>query len=70
VIENKICEGTDRLNAALQSGMSSLRDVVASARTFGWWINKAVTLLYLVNWPSPPTYRVKTQDLKRCDTHH
>ena len=35
-----------------------------------WWINKAVTLLYLVPWPSSLTYRVKTQDSKHYDSHH
>jgi hypothetical protein len=32
--------------------------------------NKAVTLLYLVTWPSTLTYRVKTQDSKLYDSHH
>ena len=32
--------------------------------------HEAVTLLYLVPWPSCPTYRVKTQDWKRYVSHH
>ena len=31
--------------------------------------HEAVTLLYLVPWPSCPTYRVKTQDWKRYVSH-
>jgi len=69
-MENKICEGTDHLKAALSSGMTSLQVMVSSARSVGWGINKAVTLLYLVPWLSSPTYRVKTQDSKHYDSHH
>ena len=69
VIENKICEGIARLKAALRGGKKSLQVMVASARSVGWWNNEAVTLLYLVKWPSTPTYRVKTQDSKRYDSH-
>jgi hypothetical protein len=29
-----------------------------------------VKLLYLVTWPSTLTYKMKTQDLKRYDSHH
>ena len=32
--------------------------------------HEAVTLLYLVPWPSCLTYRVKTQDSKRYVSHH
>ena len=32
--------------------------------------HEAVTLLYLVSWPSCLTYRVKTQDLKHYVSHH
>ena len=60
VMECKICEGTDRMKAALRSGMTSLQVMVALARSVGWGSNKALTLLYLVTWPSTPTYRVKT----------
>jgi hypothetical protein len=69
VIENTICEVTDRLKAALRSGMTSLQVMVASARSICWGRNKAVTLLYLVPWPSSLTYRVKTQDSKHYDSH-
>jgi len=60
VIENRICEGTGCLKAALQCGMTSLQFMVASARSVGWGSNKAVTLLYLVPWPSSLTYKVKS----------
>jgi hypothetical protein len=70
VIENKICEGTDRLKAALRSGMTSLQVMVASARSVGWGSSKGVKFLYLVPWPSSPTYRVKTQDSKIYDSQH
>jgi hypothetical protein len=33
VTENKVCEGTDHLKAALTSGMTSLNVTVASARS-------------------------------------
>jgi hypothetical protein len=39
-------------------------------KSVGWGINKAVTLLYVVPWPSSLTYRVKTQDLKGYDSHN
>jgi len=64
VIKNKICEGTDPLKAALRSGMTSLQMIVAFARSVGWGSNEAVPLLYLITWPSTPTYRVKTHDSK------
>jgi len=32
--------------------------------------HEAVTMLYRVPWPSCPTYRVKTQDLKHYVSHH
>jgi hypothetical protein len=50
VTKNNICEGTDHLNAALSSGMTSLQAMVASARSVSWGSNEAVTLLYLVPW--------------------
>ena len=43
VIEKKICEGTDFLNSALQSDMTSLQVMVVSARSVGWGSNKAGT---------------------------
>jgi hypothetical protein len=36
----------------------------SSARSVSWGSNEAVSLLYLVPWPSTLTYRVKTQDSK------
>ena len=69
-MENRFFEGTDCLNPALQSGMASIKVMIASARRFGWESKEAVTLLYLVTWPSSLKYGVKTQDSKRCDSHH
>jgi len=70
VIENRICEGTDCLKAALSIGVTSLQVVVVSARSVSWGSDEAVTLLYLVSCPSTPTYTVKTQDLKHYVSHH
>jgi hypothetical protein len=67
-MENTFCEGTDRLQAALQSGMTSLQVIIASARSVGWGSNETVTLLCLVPWPISPTYRVKTGDSKQLYT--
>jgi len=64
VIENKICDGADRLKAVLSSGMTSLQSLVAQARIVGCRSNEAVSLLYLITWPSTMTYIVKTQYLK------
>ena len=51
-----ICEGTDRLKAALSSGMTSLQGVVAPARSVRWGGgNEAVSLLYLVPLPGTVT---------------
>ena len=36
----------------------------------GPWLKWSSGFLYLVTWPSHPTYRVKTQDLKHHDSHH
>jgi hypothetical protein len=36
VIKNEICEGTDGLNVALSSVMTSIWVRVASARSVGW----------------------------------
>ena len=60
VTENKVCESTDHLKAALTSGMISLNVTVASARSVDCGRSEAVTLPYLVPWPSSLTYRVKT----------
>jgi len=43
-----ICEGTDRLKAALSSGVTSLEGIVAHSRSVGWRRNEEVTFLYLV----------------------
>jgi hypothetical protein len=64
VIENRIFEGTDCLKAALSSGMTSLQVMVASATSWSSGYIEAVSLLYLVPWPSTITYRVDTQDSK------
>ena len=69
VIENRICEGADCLKAALSSGVTSLQDVVVSARSVSRGSIEAVTLLYLVSGPRTPTYRLKKQDLKHIDYH-
>jgi len=55
MIENRICEGTDCLKAALSSGLTSLQVVVVFARSVSCGSNEAVTLLYLVSSPSTPT---------------
>ena len=62
MIKNKKCEGTDCLKAAISSAVTNLQVMVASARSVYRGSNESVTLLYLVPWPSCPTYRVKTQD--------
>ena len=69
-MENKICKSTDCLKAALSSAVTSLQVMVASARSVNRVSNVAVTLLYLVPWPSWPTYTVKTQDSKHYVCHH
>jgi hypothetical protein len=51
-MENMFFESTDCLNSPLQSNMKSLKVMIAPARSFGWGSNEAVTLLYLVPWPS------------------
>jgi len=61
MIEKKNCEGTDCLNAALSSGMTSLYVLIASASGVGWGSNEAVTLLYLIPYPSPHMYSMQTQ---------
>jgi hypothetical protein len=45
VIENKICEGTDCLKAALSSDVASLQVMVALARSVGCGSNEALILL-------------------------
>jgi hypothetical protein len=60
VIQNKICEGTDCLNAALSSDVTSLQVMVASARSLGWGSNEKLTLLYLEPYPSALMYSMQT----------
>ena len=67
VRENRICESTDCLKAALSSGVTSLKVVVVSARSVSRGSNEAMTLLYHVSSPGNPTYIVKYQDLKHID---
>ena len=69
-MENKICKSTDCLKTALSSGVTSLQVMVASGRSVNRVSNEAVTLLYLVPWPSWPTYTAKTQDSKHYVRHH
>jgi len=59
VIEKKIWEHTDCLKAALQSDMTSVQFMVASARSVDCGQIEAVALLYLVPWPRTLTYIVK-----------
>jgi len=61
VIENKICEGTDCLKAALCIGVTNLQVMFASARSLGWASNEAVTLLYLITYPSALIYSMQIQ---------
>jgi hypothetical protein len=61
MIGNNICEGTGCLRAVLSSGMTSLWVTVASARSVGSGSNEALTLLYLVPWPSALVYSTETQ---------
>jgi hypothetical protein len=70
VTENKVCEGTDHLKAALTSGMRSQNVTVFSARSVDCGRSEAVTLLFLVPWTRTLTYRVKTQDSKHYNSHH
>jgi len=46
--ENKICECTDRVKAALGSGITSLQMFFAFARSVDRGSNEAVTLLYAI----------------------
>jgi len=65
VIENRICEGTDCLKAALSSGVTSLQFTIASAKSVSGGSNEAVTLLNLVPWASTLTYRVNHVNSKK-----
>jgi len=61
VKEKKKCEDTDCLKAALGSGLTRLQVMVASSRSVSRGSSEAVTLPYLIPWPSTQPYRVKTQ---------
>jgi hypothetical protein len=61
VIENRICEGTYCLNTTLSSCMTSLQLMVASATSVCRGSNEAVTLLYLIAYPSAVMYGMQTQ---------
>jgi len=50
VIENRSCEATDCLKAALSSGVASLQVMVASARSVNRGSIETVTLLYVEPW--------------------
>ena len=69
VIENRSCEGTDCLKAALSSGVTR-SGYGCLSKKFEQGEHEAVTLLFLVPWPSWPTYRVKTQDSKHYVSYH
>jgi hypothetical protein len=69
VIENRICEGTDCLKATLSSGVTSLQVIIASARSVGWGSNEAVTLLFIVPWPSALMCSMETQVLEKLLIH-
>ena len=58
MIENRICENTYRLKAALSTGIKSLQVMAATARGVCCGSNEAVTLLYLVPCTNTQTYRV------------
>jgi len=70
VIETKICEVSDHLKSALNSGMTSLWVMVVSARSVGWGNNETVTLLYLVLGQALLTFSVKTQNSEHGVSHH
>jgi len=70
MIRNKICGGSDCLNAALSSGVTSLQLTVASAKSVSWGSFESESLLYLVLWPSSLTFTVKTQHSEHCGSHH
>jgi len=41
--------------------MASLQVMVASARSVGWGINEAVTMLYIIPYPGPLFCSMQTQ---------
>jgi hypothetical protein len=48
MIEKKFCEDNGCLNSALQSDVTSVQVIVASARSVDWGSNKAVTYWVLL----------------------
>jgi len=66
VIENMICEVTDCLKSSLSSGMTAGGH---GCRSVSWGSTEAVPLLYLVHWPSSPTYRVEHKLQNILDSH-
>jgi len=60
VIENRICEGIDCLNATLSSDMTSLQAKVASARIVGRE-SKGLMFLHVVPYPITQMYSMQTQ---------
>jgi hypothetical protein len=64
MIEDKIFESTDCLNAASNSGVTSIHVMVDSARSVGWGRNEAVTLLYFVPWQSALMCSMETHSLE------
>ena len=60
VIENRICESIDCLNATLSSDMTNLQAKVASARIVDRESN-GVMFLYVVPYPRAHMYSVHTQ---------
>ena len=60
MIENKVCEGTDCLNAALSSGVIRQQLMVAHARIVGWGSNR-VMFIHIVPYPNALMYSMQTQ---------
>ena len=60
VIEKRICEGIDGLNATLSSDMTSLQAKFASARIVGRESN-GLMFLHVVPYPSAHMYSMQTQ---------
>ena len=55
MIKNRICEGIERQEAALSSGVTSQNVMVTHARMVGWGSN-GVMFLHLVPYPSALMY--------------
>jgi len=67
---NKICRGTNRLKAALRSGVTSPQVMVASARSVSRGSNEAVTLLYLIPCLKHSDIQSENTRFKHDDFHH